>query len=87
MRQASFLGSAHLSVVRTRCRQTERVVGSAAHVIGIVVVLTIVLPEADGTDVVAATLLQGDVTTAWALVRSTATGTHDVGEQHPPIVH
>ena len=76
MPHRSFLGCADLPVVRACFGKAERGVGATAHIVGIVVVLTIVFPEASGTDAVAAAsvfatvlLSVGDVTTATTIVR------------------
>ena len=87
MRQDPFLRCADLSVVRSRRCQAERVVGATTHIVGIVVILSIVLPEADGTDVVTTSLVQRDAPAAGTRVRTVAAWTNDIEEHHASIVH
>ena len=55
-------------------RKAERPVWTTANAVGVVVVLAVVLPEADRTDLVGAPLGQGDETAAGAPVRASAAG-------------
>ncbi len=87
MRQVLFVGRACPVVVRTRLRQAERAIRAATHVGDIVIVLPVILPEANGTDLVPASLVQGEASAAWAPRRPSATRTCATLCHHPPIVH
>ncbi|HEV7932050.1 MAG TPA: hypothetical protein VGP70_06960, partial [Actinomadura sp.] len=65
--------------------ETEVAIGAAAYFTCVVVVLTLVLPEAHGTDLVHAAFPQGEVSTAGTCVRLGSRGAMYV-EEHARIV-
>jgi len=64
--RATLVAGAHGLEVGPGHRQAERPVWTTANLVGVVVVLAVVLPEANGTDLVGAALGQSDATAARA---------------------
>jgi hypothetical protein len=64
IRQPSAVGRPKLLIVTASLRQTERTIGAAPHFVNVVAILTIVFPEADRTNLVAASTQESKTRTA-----------------------
>jgi hypothetical protein len=84
--QYSFLCGPDPTEVRACCGEAQRVVRSTSDLVGVVVVLAVVFPEAHGADVVAPSVRQRQRATAGAGIRPAAARTDHVHECHRDIV-
>jgi hypothetical protein len=66
--------------------QAEMAVRAASALVRIVVILTVVLPEADWTDLVHCTLSEGNEAAARAAIRTVLGSAYDIREHHERIV-
>lgn len=82
MRQYSSTTRAELREVSPSLRKAQLVVRAAANVISIVIVLSIVLPEADRTDLISASCRKGEETAARTRMRFVTLGSMSVYEFH-----
>jgi hypothetical protein len=64
------LASTERSKITTRLNEAEIAVRAAAHLAGVLIILAVVLPETNMTNVEAAALAQRAIPAAWATIRS-----------------
>ena len=86
MRKAPFLTCSERTEVSPRVAQTDRRVRSASNVVGVMVILAIVLPEADRAEVEPAAPGKGKEAAARAGVRAALWSSNHVPERHGPSV-